>query len=234
LGIEPAEEPTEYVSGVDYGRIVHDIMRLLYERIKTPHADFEKSFEYAVTEVLGILRIEEFWQDVIRDRLSLIRNDLFASDEELKRDGFHPAYTELSQRISFKADGERITLKGRLDRVDISKRSFIVIDYKTGKAPTRGDLQRGLHLQIPIYAWMLKKHLRIPPSAGLIYNLDIEEGFKKVTLFTEENADEVISTSIRFLKQYSLMLREGRFPKKEKSENCRNCPYKFVCENFEG
>ena len=234
LGIEPKGEPTEYVSGVDYGRIVHDIMRLLYQRIRTSHSDFEESFEYAVREALGSLRIEEFWQDVIRDRLSLIRNDLIASDEELRRDGFHPAYTELSQRMSFKIDGERITLKGRLDRVDVSKRSFIVIDYKTGKAPTKGDLQRGLHLQIPIYAWMLKKHLRIPPSAGLIYNLDIEKGFKKITLFTEENADEVISTSIRFLKQYSLMLREGRFPKKERPQNCRNCPYKFLCENFEG
>jgi len=234
LGIEPAGEPTEYVSGVDYGRIVHDIMRLLYERVKTSHADFHESFEYAVAGVLGSLRIDKFWQDVIRDRLSLIRDDLIASDEELKRGGFHPAYTELSQRISFKTDGERIMLKGRLDRVDISKRGFIVIDYKTGKAPTKGDLQRGLHLQIPIYAWMLKKHLKIPPSAGLIYNLDIEKGFKKVTLFTEESAGEVISTSIRFLKQYSSMLREGRFPKKEKPQNCRNCPYKFVCENFEG
>jgi len=91
-----------------------------------------------------------------------------------------------------------------------------------------------LNVTLDHYAWMLKKHLKIPPSAGLIYNLDIEKGFKKVTLFTEESAGEVISTSIRFLKQYSSMLREGRFPKKEKPQNCRNCPYKFVCENFEG
>ena len=234
LGIEPVEEPTEYMSGVDYGRIVHDIMRLLYERIKSYPAHFKESFEYAVGSVLGNLRIDKFWQEVIRDRLNLMRDDLLYYDEELKGKGFYPTYTELSQRISFKTNGQKIILKGRLDRVDISKRGFIVIDYKTGKAPTKGDLEKGLHLQIPIYAWMLKKHLKILPSGGLIYALDIEEGFRTVTLFTEGDADEVMSTTIRFVRQYSSMLKEGRFPKKEKAQNCRNCQCKFVCENFEG
>lgn len=234
LGIEPVEEPTEYMSGVDYGRIVHDIMKVLYERIKSHPAHFKKSFEYALESVLKNLRIGEFWQEVIRNRLNLMRDDLLHCDEELKRDGFRPTYMELSQRISFKSNGQKIILKGRLDRVDVSKRGFMVIDYKTGKAPTKADLEKGLHLQIPIYAWMLKKHLRIPPSGGLIYTLNMEKGFRTVTLFTEGDADEVISTSISFVKQYSSMLKEGSFPKNQKPNNCRNCHCKFVCENFEG
>ncbi|TET28640.1 Dna2/Cas4 domain-containing protein [Candidatus Aerophobetes bacterium] len=234
LGIEPVEEPTEYMSGVDYGRIVHDIMKVLYERIKSHPAHFEKSFEYALESVLKNLRLGEFWQEVIRDRLNLMRDDLLHCDEELKRDGFRPTYMELSQRISFKSSGQKIILKGRLDRVDISERGFVVIDYKTGKAPTKADLEKGLHLQIPIYAWMLKKHLRIPPSGGLIYTLDMEKGFRRVTLFNREDADQVISRSVRFVKQYSSMLKEGKFPKNEKPKNCRNCNCKFVCENFEG
>ena len=234
LGIEPVEEPTEYMSGVDYGRIVHDIMKVLYERIKSHPAHFKKSFEYALETVLKNLRIGEFWQEVIRNRLNLMRDDLLHCDEELKRDGFRPTYMELSQRISFKSNGQKIILKGRLDRVDVSKRGFMVIDYKTGKAPTKADLEKGLHLQIPIYAWMLKKHLRIPPSGGLIYTLNMEKGFRTVTLFTEGDADEVISTSISFVKQYSSMLKEGSFPKNQKPNNCRNCHCKFVCENFEG
>ncbi|MBA7670814.1 hypothetical protein ES703_78961 [subsurface metagenome] len=141
---------------------------------------------------------------------------------------------ELSQRISFKSSGQKIILKGRLDRADVSKQGFVVIDYKTGKAPTKVDLEKGLHLQIPIYAWMLKKHLRIPPSGGLIYTLDMEKGFRRVTLFNREDADQVISRSVRFVKQYSSMLKEGSFPKNQKPKNCRNCHCKFVCENFEG
>lgn len=234
LGIEPVEEPTEYMSGVDYGRIVHDIMKVLYERIKSHPPHFEKSFEYALGTVLGRLHLGEFWHEVIRDRLNLIRDDLLHCDEELKRDGFRPTYMELSQRISFKSGGQKIILRGRLDRVDVSKRGFVVIDYKTGKAPTKVDLEKGLHLQIPIYAWMLKKHLKIPPSAGLIYTLDMEKGFRRVALFTEDDADKVISRSKGFVKQYSSMLREDKFPKNEKPKNCRNCQCKFVCENFEG
>jgi ATP-dependent helicase/nuclease subunit B len=234
LGIEPVEEPTEYMSGVDYGRIVHDIMKVLYERMKSNPDHFKKSFEYALGTVLGNLHLGEFWQEVIKDRLGLMRDDLLRCDEELKREGFQPTYMELSQRISFESRGQKIILKGRLDRVDISKRGFIVIDYKTGKTPTKADLEKGLHLQIPIYAWMLKKHLKIPPSAGLIYTLDMEKGFRRVALFTEGDADEVISRSIRFVKQYSSMLKEGKFPKNEKSNSCRNCICKFVCENFEG
>ncbi len=234
LGIEPVEEPTEYMSGADYGRIVHDIMKVLYERIKKFPAHFEKSFEYALESVLKNLHLGEFWQEVIRDRLNLIKDDLLHCDEELKRDGFRPTYMELSQRISFKSSGKKIILKGRLDRADVSKQGFVVIDYKTGKAPTKVDLEKGLHLQIPIYAWMLKKHLRIPPSAGLIYILDMEKGFRRVTLFNREDADQVISRSLRFVKQYSSMLKEGSFPKKQKPKNCRNCHCKFVCENFEG
>ncbi len=234
LGIEPVEEPTEYMSGADYGLIVHDIMKVLYERIKSHPAHFKESFKYALESVLKNLHLGEFWQEVIRDRLNLMRDDLLHCDEELKRDGFRPTYMELSQRISFKSGGQKIILKGRLDRVDVSKRGFVVIDYKTGKTPTKVDLEKGLHLQIPIYAWMLKKHLRIPPSAGLIYSLDMEKGFRRVALFTEGDAEKVISRSKGFVKQYSSMLREDKFPKNEKPKNCRNCHCKFVCENFEG
>jgi len=56
---------------------------------------------------------------------------------------------------------ERLTLKGRLDRIDISADGVGIIDYKTGAARTQEDVDNGEDVQLCSYALLLDAVARV-------------------------------------------------------------------------
>lgn len=78
-----------------------------------------------------------------------------------------------------------LNLRGRVDRVEIARRDdtiyFAVADYKTGKAPTRRDVNEGTSLQLMLYIEVIRRlladHFDLPladvqPVGGFYYELD--------------------------------------------------------------
>ena len=87
-----------------------------------------------------------------------------------------------------------VKVRGKVDRVEIFRQGdviyYAVADYKTGLPPSRGDIEKGLSLQLMIYLEVIRhvlaQHFNLPlenirPSGGIYYRLNAREVTAKDT-----------------------------------------------------
>ena len=87
-----------------------------------------------------------------------------------------------------------IKVRGKVDRVEILRQGediyYAVADYKTGQPPPRGDIEKGLSLQLLLYLevvrHVLAEHFQLPlenvkPAGGIYYRLNAREVNTKET-----------------------------------------------------
>ena len=66
-------------------------------------------------------------------------------------------------------DGSRVTLNGRLDRLDSDGRRVFVTDYKRSAAPSGKDLERGFDVQLPLYMLAAAELYKAEPAGGAYF-----------------------------------------------------------------
>ncbi len=194
--------------------------------------------ELALREIEGIVFEHPYWQ-IDQERLlgsellggllkRWIDDDVARSEEgktslipeffEVDFGGRNASGREIDGRLS---TGEpvrvhHLSLRGRVDRVEIARRDdkvyFAVADYKTGRAPTRGDVNDGTSLQLMLYIEVIRRlladNLDIPlenvlPVGGFYYELDarrVATAMKTVFVPNElksnkKNPDGLVQTS---------------------------------------
>jgi ATP-dependent helicase/nuclease subunit B len=77
----------------------------------------------------------------------------FAAFERAQRAERRPLALEVSGRITLPAPFGPFTLKAKADRIDRTQDGrLVILDYKTGKAPTRGQIETGFAPQLPLEA----------------------------------------------------------------------------------
>ena len=64
---------------------------------------------------------------------------------------------------------EDVAVSGKIDRVDVDPMSArgIVVDYKSGAAPTASQIHDEARLQIPLYMLVLRDQLGLEPMGGV-------------------------------------------------------------------
>ena len=147
---------------------------------------------------------------------------------------------------------ENIKLRGKIDRIDINRneKTFEVIDYKSGgKKITKGEIEKGTSLQLPIYVWAVKTLLsnklgeEYSPKAMTIYNLKYKENiFGKNTVSVGgrgSNFDptpkliDLVDQALNHIKESVENILDGNFPLTpfidEKDKICRYCNFNTVC-----
>ncbi|SES68350.1 PD-(D/E)XK nuclease family protein [Anaerobranca gottschalkii] len=97
-------------------------------------------------------------------------------------------------------DGEIINLTGKIDRIDVDEKGFVIYDYKTGRASLKDEeIFKGLKLQIPLYIYILEQKIKggeyeelsdklLPYGAGYISIKELgnlNKGFWKAELYNE-------------------------------------------------
>ncbi len=144
-----------------------------------------------------------------------------------------------------------IQLRGKIDRVDVNNNdnTFEVIDYKTGsKKITKGEIEDGLALQLPIYVWAVKELLlnrtkeELNPIAMTIYSLKFQKDkFGKNPVFFKRGRDvdyseiinEYVEIALEHVKSAVRSIRKGEFPITPFLDNrdkaCRFCNYNMIC-----
>lgn len=161
-----------------------------------------------------ITRLRRIALILIYNIMEEFRHSLFSpSFFELNVDGSAP---EFSSPAVFDADGERITLRGVIDRVDLFRRGndiFIrVIDYKTGsKVYSPDELAEGTGLQLLLYLFALcrsapdsfRKALGCPPDgrilpAGALY---LSANLPVITIDRDISAEHIRSEAIKRIKR---------------------------------
>ncbi|MCW5731493.1 MAG: double-strand break repair protein AddB [Alphaproteobacteria bacterium] len=82
--------------------------------------------------------------------------DWFLAWEHARRaDGIFPLATETSGQLVFDAPGGPFQLRAKIDRIDRTKQGLVVLDYKTGRPPSRAQVESGLAPQLPLEAAIL-------------------------------------------------------------------------------
>jgi RecB family exonuclease len=65
--------------------------------------------------------------------------------------------------------GDGVRVRGKIDRVDVDPLSArgVVLDYKSGRAPTARQIHDEARVQVPLYLLVLRDQLGLEPVGGL-------------------------------------------------------------------
>ena len=109
----------------------------------------------------GELQRRELGQGLQRDLEQLVRAEATASSS------FVPRKLEVSFQAYELAPG--VAISGKIDRVDADPLSArgIVVDYKSGAAPTAVQIHDDARLQVPLYLLVLRDQLGLEPMGGV-------------------------------------------------------------------
>ncbi|MBZ0135376.1 MAG: PD-(D/E)XK nuclease family protein [Planctomycetes bacterium] len=136
----------------------------------------------------------------------------------------------------------RLRLMGSVDRVDEGPDGLEIIDYKTGRAKTTGDVRDGKAFQLPTYLAAISqlagtpprgmKYFRVPPE-GAIEVVDVTVANRKPAY----DVDELVSTRLpERLQRIVNALRHGVFlhtPFARLTDACKYCDYAAACARRE-
>jgi ATP-dependent helicase/nuclease subunit B len=258
-------EALERIDPLNRGSLIHEILELflqdLRSRSERPHPEYRERHVPRLREIasaacermestglvgypviwefdqIAIFEDLEEWYD--REAADLADSDLQPETFEL-RFGWARRKDEGgtgSRDEPYQLPGTPLNFQGRVDRVDLSpdRRSFRVIDYKTGKSgfyrPETFD--GGRSLQLPIYLLATSDLLNIPWEHSLAqYFFPTRRGeFQRVSMsgsWLQENHDDLVE----LLRGMSNAIESGIFPQVPKigtRDNCLFCDYKELC-----
>lgn len=143
-------------------------------------------------------------------------------------------------------EGEGIQLQGTIDRVDLvtvgDTKLFRVIDYKTGRAPSKSEVMSGAMLQLPLYTLAVRA---VGIAGADVMPLDAgywalrESGYKAVATLSTLDGDgananaeweEFEARLIAYVMELVARIRGAEFPVQPRSADCtRTCDYRGVC-----
>ncbi len=229
LGIRDAEEVEETIAANTMGTIVHDTLEKLY----TPYVN-ELLTTAIITHIKGKINDEVLIQfkktyglDTIGDGKNLIiykvieryvENYLQLENKALKN-GDEVIIKSLEESLSYNFK-DSITLKGKVDIVELRNGELRVIDYKTGKVENKNldlkeweDLtnpEKGYEkaLQVLMYSYIIfkSKGLKLPFKAGVISFKNLKAGFLPFTYMKNDEINQ--ETFIEFEKVLENLINE--------------------------
>lgn len=173
--------------------------------------------------------------------------------------GRTPLHLEKKFRAALAVDGQNRTLAGFIDRVDEEAGKLLILDYKTGHVPGMGagawqddefwpalqawrpgDGDETLNLvagrfesvQLPVYAYIVGRHLDLPVRDAAYVPLRAEGGDVFLLGPDLSAAERTLALTERIPLLLSFLLRHmasaTNFPPRP-SQNCRWCLYKNLC-----
>lgn len=236
-GLRPKEREMFRMESPDMGELFHQSMEFFTKTLRTHGLDWreltreqcDEIVDRVIDEVVpdynnGVLFSTHRYKYLVNRLKRISRRAVWILTEHLKRSGFEPMGYEVSfgregyyPPIEIElADGEKLYLEGRIDRVDVledGEESYVkIVDYKSGHKDFRlSDVYHGLELQLIIYLDAVLSHRRnldkktVKP-AGIFY-FKIDDPLVK----TDERVADAIEKEIRRrLKLKGLVLKDVR------------------------
>lgn len=134
--------------------------------------------------------------------------------------------TELSQEVVL---DERVTLKGRLDRIDKSETGYSIVDYKTGAIPKKYEIENGEKIQLPFYA-LLSQNETQPINRVEYLNVSNARDFTPKFPQTGDDLTELTRQVGTRLQTIMQQLHHGQpLPAWEDEDSCKFCDMANLC-----
>ncbi len=259
LRLEPMRDPEDGMDALQMGTLFHEILEQTYRKIGDNHlAIAPENTEIA----LGLLReiaaricaqapdklgfrASALWdqeQTVLLRRLETLVREDFGDAGPLKDE---PA--RLPYRLEYffggpnnpltidLGGGERLRVRGKIDRIDRSGDQAVVVDYKTGSAKIDlAELKRGRNFQMMLYVLAAEQLLAgdgLSVSRGIFWHIG---GTGRAALLGELRPDDAeIEDARAHLSRYLRRGRAGDFSvhanKLEEGRCARYCDFHHLC-----
>ena len=260
LKLDEVTEPETGYDGLQLGLLNHKILEDSYRRFReiglAIHADnLEPALE--VFEGIALERLESAPRDfgflarsswgaekqMLFKRLNaLIKRD-FSADSPLKlkdrnRQVYDVEYSFDGVEIDLPKLGEKLRLRGVIDRIDVVNGKLILVDYKTGSTRIgKSELETGRDFQMMAYisalSVELERQIDPPPiKSGLFLHLRDLKSSGEVDMDKDEDL-AAIATAKAHVADNLRDGREGGFPvhptEFESGKCARYCEYARLC-----
>ncbi|WP_380162065.1 PD-(D/E)XK nuclease family protein [Kroppenstedtia sanguinis] len=121
--------------------------------------------------LLSILDHDLAWREgvggEVRPRYLELSFGLTKNQVGVDRREMDPASREEVAEIPL-GEGRFLRLRGKVDRVDEDEEGYyMVYDYKSGSAPDLKEVLQGIHLQLPLYLWVLQETFGLDPGKAV-------------------------------------------------------------------
>ncbi|WP_416198281.1 MAG: DNA helicase [Sporanaerobacter sp.] len=265
LELEGMERFMEDFSPLDRGNIYHSVLKSYYEFHKNDFMEATKGLgEFQVEDTLGEIvdRIENILDKSgidIADKLWRLRIDNMADTilklvrvdlDRMSNSKYKMLPYEFEVEFGFKEDfsididGEKISLLGKIDRIDklIDEDKYVLYDYKTSSYGIRkiSDMMNGVSFQLPVYIMaegdkniIAGGYINISKAEVSIELLKEDEKavFKKKTgkyILNDEEWNGLMEHIKGEMKEYIQKIYDGDFSINPK-ECDLYCPYGEIC-----
>lgn len=193
------------------GSFVHEVLEHFYE-LEPAKRTLVNAFSFA-------RQLDLCWEGIQYERcLELIWN-LFDLEDPTT---VNCKRTELDIELPWPEAGEGYSLKGIIDRIDIEPDGYVIVDYKSGKAPTKPEELDEKSLGIKFYSMLgLKAFGSLPVRVKLLYL-----GTPQVITWdvTPNLARAVEAKALAAVTE----IENERF-KAKPGLACRWCPFREIC-----
>ena len=253
LKLEEARGVSEEIEAVDRGKIIHSIL----------HETFDGSINREITpslykEILlkmrGVMAKHFETRETSGDYYLFKKLSAFKLESFLRRtveeneNPFVLKYLETRIENTIDIDGQRVKIKGRIDRVDYfpHNNEYMIIDYKTGgtKQYPRSALKRvdfrsmeEIHkyihsFQLPIYIHLFMNRFSIS-LANTNAKLILLRNNDEEVLFNNRTPDEKEAAFAHYMEGVTTVIKELLDPSKPftpfDTNHCPDCAFKNLC-----
>ncbi len=246
-GIRPEVENKGLIAG-NFGNVLHKCMETVYSskglisaaEIKAIKTGVKNIVDFAIKEVYE-LPVSSGHDYLMKGVLTELVSRILKYDEE--NAPFDIVGLEEHLNVHLMTDnGNSITLKGIIDRLDQHNGLIRILDYKTGndKIQTADEDNKlfkdpgyKVNLQLMVYALLVSEYypdLNIPMKAGIFRMREFDEGIE--WLYNNEVIpDERIANFKTGLLELidEIFNAEKPFLQTDDAKRCRFCDYKFLC-----
>jgi RecB family exonuclease len=254
LGVTIPDEDTPEIPAKDEGKIIH---RLLEHYYRHPlHTDDSTAIQAHLTTILArdIRTTTPLHQIQIHRLITRATAAILRDLNDAKRlgpDALQPThlewqfgYDEVPPLKLQDAEGRTAAIRGKIDRIDIhpTQKRLLLLDYKYRAAdPIGGEIQKGQHLQIPLYLMAVQKLFSDHVVLGaLLYDLPNTERRHGIarkdeadflgipgrpkSLVKPETWDQLLETASAYALQYATQIRGAEIP--IPPHRCAYCDWK--------
>lgn len=136
------------------GTLVHNVIEAIAHQEIDPQADDAGTRAMALVEdIFARERIAPAVRAFWRPRIAASMEQLIALERAWSGEGERPIGVEVNGKIEISAPNGAFTLNARADRIDVARDgSLVIVDFKTGQAPTAKQIESCIEPQLPLEA----------------------------------------------------------------------------------
>ncbi|MFV1996907.1 MAG: PD-(D/E)XK nuclease family protein [Acidiferrobacterales bacterium] len=235
LGLSEIEEINNEVEKRDYGSRVHRVLQAFHSGTSDLPGPFGKSIrdetideaKALLTEISDVVFARDIqhhptaqgwlnlWQRIVPGYLTW---------QQQREQNWSTGETEHAITKSIHS-GPDVNIGGRIDRLDYHGRDISLIDYKTGKTPSKKNVTSGESVQLLFYALLTEKR----PIEVLALELR-DDGISTSARLQNDELDGLIDEESRRLQSLTHALVAGAvMPAWGDTETCQYCEFEGIC-----